>query len=72
MAERIDKYRRFSIASFIFSGYPLPEEAYSFGGLVLPHLPLAHPIPRRDLRVNTGPFGETVAGDHKPRLQAAQ
>ena len=72
VAERIDKYPRVSTANFIFSGYPLPEEAYSFGGLVLPHLPLAHPIPRHDLRVNTGPFGETVAGDHKPRLQAAQ
>lgn len=72
VAERIDEYRRFSVASFIFSGYPHLEEAYTFGELVLPHLPLAHPIPRHDLQVNMGQFGETVTGDHKPRLQAAQ
>ncbi|GLS88259.1 alkanesulfonate monooxygenase [Cypionkella aquatica] len=72
VAERIDEYRRIGVDSFIFSGYPHLEEAYSFGELVLPKLPLAHPIPRRDLVVNTGPFGETIAGDHKPKLQAAQ
>lgn len=72
VAERIDEYRRIGVDSFIFSGYPHLEEAYSFGELVLPKLPLAHPIPRRDLLVNTGPFGETIAGDHKPKLQAAQ
>jgi alkanesulfonate monooxygenase len=72
VAERIDEYRRIGIDSFILSGYPHLEEAYSLGELVLPKLPLAHPIPRRDIAVNMGPFGETVAGDHKPRLQAAQ
>lgn len=72
VAERIDEYRRIGIDSFIFSGYPHLEEAYSFGEQVLPLLPLNHPIPRRDLQVNMGPFGETVAGDHKPKLQAAQ
>jgi len=69
---RIDEYRRIGVDSFIFSGYPHLEEAYSFGELVLPKLPLGHPILRRDLMVNTGPFGETIAGDHKPKLQAAQ
>ena len=72
VAERIDEYRRIGIDSFIFSGYPHLEEAYTFGELVLPKLPLSHPVPRRDHVVNTGPFGETIAGDHKPRLQAAQ
>lgn len=72
VAERIDEYRRIGIDSFIFSGYPHLEEAYTVGELLLPRLPLAHPIPRRDIAVNMGPFGETVAGDHKPRLQAAQ
>ena len=72
VAERIDEYRRIGVDSFIFSGYPHLEEAYSFGELVLPKLPLGHPIPRRDMVVNTGPFGETIAGDHKPKLQAAQ
>lgn len=72
VAERIDEYRRIGIDSFILSGYPHLEEAYSFGELVLPRLPLAHPIPRRDLQANMGPFGETVAGDHRPKSQAAQ
>lgn len=72
VAERIDDYRRIGVDSFIFSGYPHLEEAYSFGELVLPKLPLSHPIPRRDLVVNTGPFGATIAGDHRPKPQAAQ
>ena len=74
VAARIDEYRRLGIESFILSGYPHLEEAYTFGELVLPRLPLDHPIPRRDVSVNMGPFGETVAGDHRPggRLQAAQ
>ena len=72
LAERIDEYRRIGIDSFILSGYPHLEEAYRFGELVLPLLPLNHPIPRRDSAVNMGPFGETVAGNHRPRVQAAQ
>ena len=74
VAERIDEYRLLGIETFILSGYPHLEEAYTFGELVLPRLPLDHPIPRRDAAVNMGPFGETVAGDHRPAapLQAAQ
>ena len=74
VAERIDEYRQLGIETFILSGYPHLEEAYTFGELVLPRLPLDHPIPRRDSAVNMGPFGETVAGDHRPAapLQAAQ
>ncbi len=71
VAERIDEYRRLGIDSFIFSGYPHLEEAYSFGELVLPLLPLANPIRPREVQANMGPFGETVAGDHKPKLQVA-
>ncbi len=72
VAERIDEYRRIGIDTFIFSGYPHLEEAYTFGELVLPKLPLNHPIPRGDLQANRGPFGETVAGDHRPKRQAAE
>lgn len=72
VAERIDEYRRIGVERFIFSGYPHLEEPFSVGDWVLPKLPLAHPIRRRDLVVNTGPFGETNAGVHKPKLQAAQ
>ncbi|MER8600924.1 FMNH2-dependent alkanesulfonate monooxygenase [Mesorhizobium sp. M1339] len=66
VAERIDEYRRIGIDTFILSGYPHLEEAYRFGELVLPLLPLDHEISTRPTAVNMGPFGETVAGDHRP------
>ncbi|MBX3569236.1 MAG: FMNH2-dependent alkanesulfonate monooxygenase [Rhizobiaceae bacterium] len=71
VAERIDEYRRLGIDTFILSGYPHLEEAYRFGELVLPSLPLAHPLPSRGASVNTGPFGETIAGDHRPARRAS-
>lgn len=66
VAERMDEYRRIGIDTFILSGYPHLEEAYRFGELVLPKLPLDHEIRTRSISVNMGPFGETVAGDHRP------
>ncbi|WP_294642687.1 FMNH2-dependent alkanesulfonate monooxygenase [uncultured Aureimonas sp.] len=72
VAERIDEYRRLGIDSFILSGYPHLEEAYRFGELVLPRLPLAHPLHARSAAVNTGPFGETIAGDSRPTRIASQ
>ncbi|MCP9233332.1 FMNH2-dependent alkanesulfonate monooxygenase [Mesorhizobium sp. LMG 17147] len=73
VAERIDEYRRIGIDSFILSGYPHLEEAYRFGELVLLLLPLDHEISTRPTAVNMGPFGETVAGDHRPSaLRASQ
>ncbi|MBB3937050.1 FMNH2-dependent alkanesulfonate monooxygenase [Aureimonas phyllosphaerae] len=72
VAERIDEYRRLGIDSFILSGYPHLEEAYRFGELVLPRLPLAHPLRARSAGVNTGPFGETIAGDSRPTRIASQ
>ncbi|MER9242587.1 FMNH2-dependent alkanesulfonate monooxygenase [Mesorhizobium sp. M0633] len=73
VAERIDEYRRIGIDTFILSGYPHLEEAYRFGELVLPLLPLDHEISIRPTTVNMGPFGETVAGDHRPAaLRASQ
>ncbi|WP_245155792.1 hypothetical protein [Paracoccus ravus] len=66
MAERIDKYRRIGIDTFIHSGYPHLEGAYSFGEPVLPLLPLDHPLPQTGLSANTGPFGETVGDDYRP------
>lgn len=71
VAERIDEYRRLGIDTFILSGYPHLEEAYRFGELVLPALPLAHPVRSRSSSVNTGPFGETIAGDHRPSRRIA-
>ncbi|MER8476376.1 MULTISPECIES: FMNH2-dependent alkanesulfonate monooxygenase [unclassified Mesorhizobium] len=73
VAERIDEYRRIGIDTFILSGYPHLEEAHRFGELVLPLLPLDHEISTRPTAVNMGPFGETVAGDHRPSsLRASQ
>ncbi|RWI09062.1 FMNH2-dependent alkanesulfonate monooxygenase [Mesorhizobium sp.] len=73
VAERIDEYLRIGIDTFILSGYPHLEEAYRFGELVLPLLPLDHEISTRPTAVNMGPFGETVAGDHRPSaLRASQ
>ncbi|WP_427026289.1 FMNH2-dependent alkanesulfonate monooxygenase (plasmid) [Aureimonas ureilytica] len=72
VAERIDAYRRLGIDSFIFSGYPHLEEAYRFGELVLPRLPLTHPLRARAASINTGPFGETIAGDSRPVRLASQ
>ena len=72
VAERIDEYRRLGIDTFIFSGYPHLEEAFRFGELVLPRLPLDHPIPGRADTVNTGPFGETIAGDHRPASRVSR
>ncbi len=71
VAARIDEYRRLGVDSFILSGYPHLEEAYRFAELVLPRLPLAHAGPRASVSVNMGPFGETIAGDHRPALRAA-
>lgn len=70
VAERIDEYRRLGIDTFIFSGYPHLEEAYQFGELVLPNLPTAHPVRGRSTLNNMGPFGETIAGDHRPTRAA--
>ena len=39
IVEKINRYIDMGIRAFIFSGYPLIEEAESFARLVLPHLP---------------------------------
>lgn len=72
VAARIDEYRRLGIDSFILSGYPHLEEAYRFGELVLPRLPLADATGARAAASNMGPFGETIAGDHRPLLRTGQ
>lgn len=55
-----------------FSGYRHRDEGDTFGQAHLPKLPLSHPIPRRDVHLNTSPFGTTVAGDPRPKPQAAE
>jgi alkanesulfonate monooxygenase len=70
---RIKEYIALGIDTFILSGYPHLEEAYRFAELVFPLLPLAHRRDRAPRAVNTGPFGETIANEHRPlQRQAAQ
>ena len=70
VAARIREYQDVGVDTFIFSGYPHLEEAYRFAELVFPKLNLAQDGP--SLRVNTGPFGETIANEHRPLIKASQ
>ena len=69
VAARIKEYQDVGIDTFIMSGYPHLEEAYRFAELVFPLLS-ARPQPDNvtPLRVNTGPFGETIANEHRPLI----
>jgi alkanesulfonate monooxygenase len=71
VADRMIEYMAAGIDTFILSGYPHLEEAYRFAELVFPHLPLAHVSKPGALSVNTGPFGETIAGDLRPAIARA-
>lgn len=62
VSERIDEYRRIGADTFILSGYPHLEEAYRVAELLLPRLPLARPVASAESLINTGPFGEILAG----------
>ncbi|WP_273844100.1 FMNH2-dependent alkanesulfonate monooxygenase [Rubrobacter calidifluminis] len=67
VAERMREYMQLGIDSFILSGYPHLEEAYRFAELVMPLLPLRREGSPLEVRpANTGPFGETIANDHRP------
>jgi alkanesulfonate monooxygenase len=72
VAARIREYQDVGIDTFIMSGYPHLEEAYRFAELVFPLLSLAQPSNVTPLRVNTGPFGETIANEHRPLVKASQ
>jgi alkanesulfonate monooxygenase len=72
VAARIREYQDLGIDTFILSGYPHLEEAYRFAELVFPLLALEQPGNVAKLRVNTGPFGETIANEHRPLLRASQ
>jgi alkanesulfonate monooxygenase len=72
VAARIREYQDAGIDTFIMSGYPHLEEAYRFAELVFPLLALEQPNNAARIRVNTGPFGETVANEHRPLQRASQ
>jgi alkanesulfonate monooxygenase len=66
VAARIKEYLALGVDTFIMSGYPHLEEAYRFAELVFPLLPLEQGTTVTPFRVNTGPFGETIANEHRP------
>jgi alkanesulfonate monooxygenase len=72
VAARIREYQDVGIDTFIMSGYPHLEEAYRFAELVFPHLALDRSSNVTPIRVNTGPFGETIANEHRPLVKASQ
>lgn len=75
VASRIREYTEAGVDTFILSGYPHLEEAYRVADLLFPLLPLAHRKTLAEAKVNTGPFGETIANDFRPtapQLQASQ
>jgi alkanesulfonate monooxygenase len=72
VAARIREYQDIGIDTFILSGYPHLEEAYRFAELVFPHLALEQPGNVARLHANTGPFGETIAGEYRPLQRASQ
>ena len=72
VAARIKEYQDVGVDTFIMSGYPHLEEAYRFAELVFPLLSLNKNDGAAPLRVNTGPFGETIANEHRPLIKASQ
>jgi alkanesulfonate monooxygenase len=71
VAARIKEYQDLGIGTFIMSGYPHLEEAYRFAELVFPLLSLDQGGNVTPIRVNTGPFGETIGNDSRPQKQAS-
>lgn len=72
VAARIREYQDIGIDTFILSGYPHLEEAYRFAELVFPLLSLSQPGNVTPIRVNIGPFGETIANEHRPLVKVSQ
>lgn len=72
VAERIDEYRQVGVDTFIFSGYPHLEEAYSFGERVLPRLPLDHDDPRTEAPEDLKHVGEAIANTALPEPRLAR
>ena len=72
VAARIKEYQDLGIDTFIMSGYPHLEEAYRFAELVFPLLKLEEGGNVTRLRVNTGPFGETIGNEYRPHKQVAE
>ena len=72
VAARIREYQAIGVDTFVLSGYPHLEEAYRFAELVFPLLAVEQPGNVTPLRVNTRPFGETIANERRPFLKASR
>ena len=72
VAARIREYQDIGVDTFIMSGYPHLEEAYRFAELVFPLLSLTQHKNVTPIRLNTGPFGETIGNEYRPQKQASQ
>jgi len=72
VADALRAYMAVGADRFILSGYPHLEEAHRFADLVMPLFPSAISTSRPAARANTGPFGETIANDVRPRNMAAE
>ncbi|WP_353218780.1 FMNH2-dependent alkanesulfonate monooxygenase [Salinisphaera sp. S4-8] len=71
VAERMREYQAAGVDTFIMSGYPHLEEAWRFGELVLPLLPVEGRVAKQAQATNTGPFGETIGNNVRPAAASA-
>ena len=74
VAARLREYAALGVETFILSGYPHLEEAYRVAELLFPLLPEAKvtPGPGAGETNLTGPFGEMIASDIRPKRAASQ
>lgn len=67
VVDRIEEYQALGITKFIFSGYPHLDEAHRFAELVMPLLTEQKGLVLPTSGLNTGPFGETIGNDIRPK-----
>lgn len=72
VAARIKEYMSLGIDTFILSGYPHLEEAYTFAEKVFPLLPLNHAGVPEVTSGSSSPFGEMIANALPPERRQAQ
>lgn len=70
IAERMREYESLGVDTFILSGYPHLEEAYSFAERVFPHLGKSGSTRLPGFTLS-GPFGEIVANHYTPLAAAS-
>jgi len=63
----IREYQDIGIDTFIHVGLSAPGRSLSLAELVFPLLSLRKPNNVTPIRVNTGPFGETIGNEYRPQ-----